>query len=149
MVVRARLRFLSECIPAPQPLTSWEAYWQFADSRRAATHQGPVPRPTGYNPDVKAYARVDDGRWIADCVWGCGAAFNLPRDATWFWCTECAGGGHGLTAALVWPDSRDKLTVNLESLPQSLQRWPCLPCTPRLGTAGLCDACRSMQGQEA
>lgn len=148
MVVRARLRFLAECIPAPQPLTSWEAYWQFADSKRAATHQGPVPRPTGDNPEVKAYARVDDGRWIVDCPWGCRAAFNLPAGATWFWCTECAGGGLGLTAILVWPDGVDKLTANLESLPSMLQRWPCLGCTPRLGAGPLCAACRSIQGLE-
>jgi hypothetical protein len=148
VVVRAHLRFLPECIPAPQPLTSWQAYWQFADSKRAATHQGPVPRPTGDNPQAKAYARIDDGRWIADCPWGCGSAFNLPAGTAWFWCTECAGGGLGLTAALVWPDDMDRLTANMESLPSALQRWPCMACTPRLGTAELCDYCRGMQGQE-
>jgi hypothetical protein len=149
VVVRARLRFLEQCIPAPQPLTSWEAYWQFADSRRAATHQGPVPRPTGDNPELAAYARIDDGRWIADCPWGCGAAFNLPAGAPWMWCTECAGGGLGLTAALAWPDAMDRLTANVESLPSMLQMWPCAACTPRLGAGPLCDGCRAMQGLEA
>lgn len=148
MAVRARLRFLEQCIPAPTPLRSWEAYWEFADSRRTVTHRGPVPRPSGDNPDRQVFARVDDGRWVADCPWGCGAAFNLPQGESWFWCTECAGGGLGLTAALVWPDSSGRLTVNLESLPSMLQRWPCLPCTPRLGAGELCEACRNMQGVE-
>lgn len=146
MVRRAPLRFLEHAIPAPQPLTSWEAYWQFADSRRSATYQGPVPRPTGDNPEMKAYARVDDGRWIADCPWACGSAFNLPQGAAWFWCTECAGGGLGLTAELVWPDGLDMLTVNLESLPSMLQHWPCSFCLPRVGAEGLCDTCRGTQG---
>jgi hypothetical protein len=148
MAVRARLRFLEQCIPAARPLTNWQAYWEFADSRRAVSHQGPVPRPTGDNPDLLAHAHVDDGRWIADCPWGCGAAFNLPPSADWMWCTECAGGGLGLTAALVWPDNMDKLTTNLESLPSMLQMWPCQTCTPRLGAAPLCDSCRGMQGEE-
>lgn len=147
VVVRARLRFLEQCIPAPQPLRDWEAFWQFAESRRAP-FLGPLPRPTGDNPEVRVYARVDDGRWIADCPWGCGSAFNLPVGADWFWCTECAGGGLGLTAVLVWPDSMDRLTVNLESLPSMLQRWPCLACTPRLGAGPLCTTCSSMQGRE-
>lgn len=148
VVVRARLRFLEQCIPAAQPLRSWEAYWQMADSRRAVTHQGPVPRPVGDNAEMRAFARVDDGRWIADCPWGCGAAFNLPAGATWMWCTECAGGGLGLTAVLVWPEELDRLTANLESLPGTLQRWPCPGCTSRLGAGELCDHCRAMQGQE-
>lgn len=108
-----------------------------------------MPRPTGDNLEIRAYARVDDGRWIADCPWGCGAAFNLPQDATWFWCTECAGGGLGLTAVLVWPDNQERLATNLESLPTMLQYWPCMDCRLRLGDAPPCDRCRSMQGQEA
>lgn len=149
MTVRARLRFLADCIPASRPLATWQAYWDFADSRRAASHQGPVPRPTGHNPDRQAYARVDDGRWIADCPWGCRAAFNLPRDAEVFWCTECAGGGWGLTAALVWPDGMGRLTANLESLPSMLQAWPCDSCVRRAPDAKrLCDGCRAIAGEE-
>lgn len=146
VVLRARLKFLEHAIPAPRLLTSWQAYWEFADSRRAATSQGPVPRPSGENPAVLAYARVDDGRWIADCPWMCGAAFNLPQGATWFWCTECAGGGAGLAAGLVWPDGLDKLTTNLESLPPMLQHWPCAGCRGRLSAGSLCTNCRNMQG---
>lgn len=148
MVVRARLRFMEQAISAPEALRSWEAYWQFADSRRAGTFQGPVPRPTSDNPEVKAYARIDDGRWIADCAWGCGAAFNLPQGATWFWCTECAGGGLGMTAVLVWPSGMERLTANMESLPTMLQFWPCAACCRRPSTQQpLCETCRGMQGE--
>ncbi|MCT9932456.1 hypothetical protein N5079_19835 [Planotetraspora sp. A-T 1434] len=149
VVVRAPLRFLDQAIFAPRPLTSWEAYWALADSRKAMTGQPPVPRPTGHNPTISAWARVDDGRWIADCPHGCGAAFNLPANSTWFWCTECAGGGQGHTVALVWPEGAERLTVNLESLPTTLQFWPCAACRPHLADgAGVCPSCRGMQGLE-
>jgi hypothetical protein len=141
-VIRASLRFAEQAIPAPNPIKTWENFWEYlASARRGA----PVPRPTGHNPDVAAYARVDDGRWIADCPWQCGASFNLPRGATWFWCTECAGAGWGTTAALVWPDGMEQLTRNLESLPTVVQFWPCEACKGKLG-AELCLNCRSMQG---
>ncbi|MFF3671682.1 hypothetical protein [Microtetraspora malaysiensis] len=148
MVVHAPLRFLEQAIPAPSPLRSWEAYWQFADSRRAATGQPPVPRPTGHNPTIQAFARVDDGRWIADCPHGCGAAFNLPASVDWFWCTECVGGGLGHTVALVWPQRMERLVVNLESLPVALQMWPCVGCRSRLlDGRDMCSSCRGMQGE--
>jgi len=104
-----------------------------------------VPKPTGHNPEKKALARVDEARWVADCPWGCGAAFNLPENAQEFWCTECIGGGFGLTAALVWPENREALKVNLESLPAQLAYWPCLPCQPKaLERLPLCVGCSTM-----
>ncbi len=149
MPVRARLRFAEQAIPAPAPIRSWQAFWEFADSQRARTGQPPVPRPTGFNPAIQAFARVDDGRWIADCPWACGAAFNLPAGADTFWCTECAGAGWGLAAGLVWPDQMEPLTANLQSLPMMLQFWPCAGCRPRLRDGqAMCPSCRGMQGQE-
>lgn len=148
--VRARLRFAADAIPAPAPITRWEHFWDFLDSQRARAGGPLVPRPTGHNPAAAAYARVDDGRWVGDCPWGCGAAFNLPAGADTFWCTECAGGGLGYTCTLVWPEGVALLTVNLESLPTMLQFWPCVTCRPRLPDGRpLCGNCRTMQGVEA
>ncbi|WP_084963760.1 hypothetical protein [Thermoactinospora rubra] len=148
MTVRAPLRFAAQALPSPAPITRWEHFWDFLDSNRAAYGKPLVPRPTGHNPTMRAYARVDEGRWIADCPWGCGAAFNLPAGADSMWCTECAGGGWGHTAALMWPKSMDKLTANLESLPAMLQFWPCTSCRGRLADGKrLCDTCRGMQGE--
>lgn len=149
MPVRSRLRFAEQAFPmAPTPIRSWPAFWEFADSQRARHGRPPVPRPTGDNPAVTAHARIDDGRWIADCPWGCGGAFNLPAGTTWLWCTECAGGGAGHTANLVWPDRMEQLTANVESLPVVLQTWPCIGCR-RSGTGKpMCPACRAMHGEE-
>lgn len=148
MPVRARLRFAEQAIPAPAPIRSWPAFWDFYDSQRARNGSPPAPRPTGHNPDIVARARVDDGRWIADCPWACGNAFNLPAAADTFWCTECAGGGWGLTAVLLWPDNLESLAANLESLPVILQTWPCAGCRPRLlNGRQMCPSCAGMQGQ--
>jgi hypothetical protein len=146
-LIRSPLRFAEQALPSPAPVRSWSDFWDWADARKAMTGQPPVPRPTGHNPDVTAYARVDDGRWIADCPWGCGAAFNLPAGETVMWCTECAGAGLGHTAALVWPADMERLTHNLESWPGMIQFWPCHNCMP-LQRAGLdlCNTCRGLQG---
>lgn len=145
MPIRSPLRFAEHMLPAPTPITEWRHFWEWLDSQRAPLV---TPRPTGHNMDLTVRARVDDGRWLADCPWGCGVAFNLPRSVSRFWCTECAGGGWGNTAVLVWPDNLDRLTVNLESLPAMLQFWPCLDCRIRQGVA-LCAHCRNLQGLEA
>lgn len=145
MVVRSPLRFAEDVFPAPNPIREWSHFWEYLDSQRAALGKPLVPRPTGHNPDIVARARVDEGRWIADCPWRCGAAFNLPRDATWFWCTECAGGGWGNTAALVWPQDVARVTANMESLPAILQSWPCSQCRDFVK---LCDLCSRIAGSE-
>jgi hypothetical protein len=148
-VIRARLRFAEHAYPAPSPIRRWEHFWDYLDSVRARSGGPLVPRPTGANPEVRAFARVDDGRWLVDCPWGCGAAFIAPAGETRMWCTECAGGGYGLTAVLVWPDGMDGLTANLETLPSMLQFWPCIGCRPCLADGrGMCPTCRGMQGLE-
>ncbi|WP_219512709.1 hypothetical protein [Nonomuraea ceibae] len=148
---RAALRFAEHALPAPAPIRRWEHFWDFLDSQRARAGGPPVARPTGHNPTATAYARVDEGRWIADCPWGCGAAFNLPAGANTFWCTECAGGGFGNTAALAWPADITALTANLETLPAILQFWPCPPCRghQRTDASKMCETCLRMQGEGA
>lgn len=144
MPIRSPLRFAEHMLPSPNPITEWTHFWKWLDSRRAPLV---APRPTGHNTGLTVRARVDEGRWIADCPWGCGVSFNLPRNVSSFWCTECAGGGWGNTAALVWPDRMTDLTVNLESLPAILQFWPCASCLLRTPGSVLCDMCRCMQGR--
>jgi hypothetical protein len=145
-MLRARLRFAEQALPAPAPIRAWEHFWDFLDSQRARAGGPLVPRPIGHDPTVRAFARVDDGRWIADCPWRCGAAFNLPAGADTFWCTECAGAGRGYTATLVWPAGMDQLTINLESLPVILQFWPCSSCVSRAPDTDPCTGCQALQG---
>lgn len=138
---RSRLLFAGDVFPSPTRIVDWQGYWDFIDSHYAHG----VPRPTAHNPSLKALARVDEGRWIADCPWGCGAALNLPENAKEYWCTECIGGGLGLSCVLVWPKSRNNLTTNLETLPQMLQYWPCVQCAPKaLAHSELCASDETM-----
>lgn len=155
-MIRSTLRFAEDEFPAPTPIREWKHFWEYLDSQRAPAGKPLVPRPEGavrvggQDQSRRAYARLDDGRWIADCPWGCGAAFTLPKGATWFWCTECAGGGFGMTVPLIWPDGMGTLTANIQSLPVILQYWPCLGCRAALtARRPLCDGCRALQGQTA
>ena len=140
-MIRSKLKFAGDAFPSPNRITEWEHYWQYIEH----CYPRGLIRPTGLNTALKALARVDEGRWVADCPWGCGVAFNLPENAKDFWCTECIGGGLGLACALVWPEKIKNLTTNLESLPDMLQYWPCAPCS-RLALAGLpmCESCSGM-----
>lgn len=148
-MIRARLRAAEHAYPAPAPIRRWEHFWDYLDSVRARSGGALVPRPTGETPEVRAFVRVDDGRWLVDCPWGCGAAFICPAGEARMWCTECAGGGLGLMGVLVWPDGVDALTANLESLPTMLQFWPCIGCRRRLADGrDMCTSCRGMQGLE-
>ena len=132
MSVRSKLLYVGDIFPSPTRIVTWHGYLEFISQY----YPRGVPKPSGHNPEKKTLARIEEGRWIADCPWGCGAAFNLPENAKEFWCTECVGGGLGLTAALVWPENRHALTTNLETLPAMLQYWPCVPCMPK-AIAGL------------
>lgn len=143
-MIRSPLLFAEDVLPAPHPIRQWSHFCDFVDSHQAAG-KAPAPRPTGHNPSVVAAARVDEGRWIADCPWGCGAAYNVPKDVTTMWCTECAGGGWGKTAELAWPAALAVLTLNLESLPAMLQSWPCAQCRDAVT---LCTLCSGMAEQE-
>ncbi|TMR11756.1 hypothetical protein ETD86_34880 [Nonomuraea turkmeniaca] len=150
-MIRSPLRTAAHLIGAQRPIRRLEDYLDWLDSIAAARQLPPKPRPNGHNPTLgAAYARVDDGRWLADCPAGCGSACDLIPGETRWWCTECANGGTGHTAPLIWPDAVDKLTVNLESLPRPLQFWPCRSCVPRQRDGkDLCLSCQGMQGLEA
>ncbi|MGW0805943.1 hypothetical protein [Nonomuraea sp. NPDC002799] len=149
-MIRSPLRTAGSLSPSRRPIQTLEDYLGWLDGVAAARQLPPKPRPTGHNPDLgAAYARVDDGRWLADCPAGCGSACELVAGEGRYWCTECGTGGTGQSAPLVWPARIEQLTANLESLPRTLQFWPCPPCTAsqRAGR-DLCVPCRHMQGQE-
>jgi hypothetical protein len=148
-VIRAPLRYAEHAYPAPAPIRRWEHFWDYLDSVRARSGGPLVHRPTGDTPEVRAHVRVDDGRWLVDCPWGCRAAFVVPSGEQRMWCTECAGGGLGLMGVLVWPGQMNTLTANLESLPRMLQFWPCVGCRPRLADGRqMCSPCRALCGEE-
>lgn len=62
------------------------------------------------------HARVNHGRWIADCVRPyCSNAMRLTLGQSTF---HCGGeGGCGLHAAVAWPDEAELITAVLEQRP--------------------------------
>ena len=63
---------------------------------------GQLPDGLAAAPAVPAY--VNQGRWIAECPWGCGSALVASRNDARFMCTACwnADAG-GLWLPVVYP----------------------------------------------
>ncbi|MEU0516648.1 hypothetical protein [Streptosporangium sp. NPDC006007] len=131
-------------------VSSLEEYLDYLDANRDRLGVPFVPRPEGDAPESgTAWARVDCARWIADCPWRCGSSHALPRAETRFWCTGCANGATGKTCAVVWPTARQRIEVNLGTLPSALANWPCAEDIPRYEQGehtAMCEPCRQIGG---
>lgn len=58
-------------------------------------------------------ARVDHGRWLADCPWCRSAILVAPGDP--FWCPDCGNAPvHGQDLQLVWPSERAAIDAALD-----------------------------------
>jgi hypothetical protein len=65
------------------------------------------PWPTEVDASVRACARIDHGRWIADCAFGCGSAEYVSKVDRRSFCIECGNGGTGKWVAVTWPADDD------------------------------------------
>ncbi len=68
-------------------------------------------------------ARLEWGRWLADCPF-CSGAELVSRAQPRFFCISCGmkqNGGHAMTA--VFPPNREVIESALENLPRYLQQW--------------------------
>jgi hypothetical protein len=95
-----------DSIPVAERVFAWLSYRL---GRRLSPPDGPV--------DQTYYARINQNRWLADCI--CGAAQIVsptdPRSA----CTECGWGW----CTLLFPDDVDAVEAALMSLPPYLRNW--------------------------
>ena len=74
---------------------------------------------------TRAVARVDHGRWIADCPFGCGGAELVSFDRPLFFCCECRNAtvGHDFVAVLVPAEGkRGDIEAALVARPSSTNR---------------------------
>lgn len=68
-----------------------------------------VELPKSHSTKATAYARVDLGRWIADCPW-CKSAQFASREDHRFFCTECGNAPvHGAWITVLWPDEWEEI----------------------------------------
>jgi hypothetical protein len=77
-----------------------------------------------------AVARLDWGRWVADCPSPtCSNAMQLDRGQAEFHCRflidpqRQAYGGCGTVAAIDWPDDADAIQRGLQDQPEGAQNW--------------------------
>ncbi len=77
-----------------------------------------IPVLVGNLPE--AFARVDHGRWIADCSTGCGYAVMLGRNTSLFLCANCDVGWQRVT----WPRSRTNIEIELLKRPHDIRAEP-------------------------
>jgi hypothetical protein len=93
-------------VPAAERVWTW---MEHRVGRRLVKPDGPV--------DQTYYARINQNRWIADCVCG-SAAVVSPTDPRYA-CTECGWGW----ARLIFPDDVAAVEAVLAPLPPHLRNW--------------------------
>ncbi|WP_406000682.1 hypothetical protein [Streptomyces sp. NBC_00829] len=76
-----------------------------------------IVRPEGVVLGEQYYARINHGRWIADCL--CGSALVVSPDDPRYACPEC---GYGWIK-LVFPDDVDAVEDELLSLAPPARNW--------------------------
>lgn len=108
-IVRAQGFYLP---PPDQPPTAWDLapiaeralrWYETKVGRR-------VPTPTGVVLGTQVWARIDAGRWVADCT--CRSAQVVSPDDPRFGCPECGAGWY----AVVFPDDVDAAELAAEQL---------------------------------
>jgi hypothetical protein len=72
--------------------------------------------PTG-SVDQMYFARINQNRWIADCI--CGSAASVSPADPRFACTECGWGW----CALTFPTDVDAVEASLMAEPPTLRNW--------------------------
>lgn len=78
--------------------------------------------PLGRCETPKAIARVDHGRWLADCpMRDCCSAQHVSKEDPWFFCANCTNAEVGCKSIpVVWPKEH-------EEIEQMLLRRPFVP----------------------
>lgn len=119
-VVRAETYYLP---PRNMPPDAWadvapaELVWRWMEHRVGRRLLPPTDTLTDVPP---VYVRVDQNRWLADCVCN-SAAIISPSDPRWA-CTEC---GYGwITMIVPTPDEVTAIEAELLAIPQPhLRNW--------------------------
>jgi hypothetical protein len=68
--------------------------------------------PQGEDPNTVIFARINDGRWIADCPW-CPSAIVADPDDPRFFCVHCTTGAHWVR--IIFPDELKEIEAILNA----------------------------------
>ena len=69
--------------------------------------------PVGLDETRQANARVNHGRWIADCPW-CPSAVVASPDDPRFFCVHCLNDGGTQWVPIVFPENTDEIEALLD-----------------------------------
>ena len=110
--------------PMHWPAHDWE---QVPIASRVHVAAGrPVPLGLPVHLVGTVHARLEHGRWIAECPACPSAQFVDPADARFF-CVEpnCGNGGANAWFTVIWPDERERLAVERAALrlPVDERNW--------------------------
>jgi hypothetical protein len=119
---RSKIRYAEDEFSA-HTLPAW---LDALDARAAQAGIPRPPRPVGEAPAAPPVtARMNYGRWIADCE--CHAAVLLFRGeqaGRWFWCPACGNAGAGgKLRPVVWPPDRERIDRDMATLPAAVANW--------------------------
>ncbi|MFF5445499.1 hypothetical protein [Streptomyces sp. NPDC012888] len=96
-----------DLVPAAERVWRW---YEHANQRR-------VQPPAGFIVGVSVYARINHGRWIADCT--CGSAQVVTPDDPRFACPECGYGWVRVT----FPANPAQAEDAVADLPPHRRNW--------------------------
>lgn len=109
-------------IPPPQlPADAWNllapaerviAYMERVNQRR-------YPKPEGMLPEPALIARIDAGRWVAQCPHCLSAQVVTPDDPR-MWCVDCMPDGW---FRVRFPDDPTAVEATVEALPARARFW--------------------------
>lgn len=108
--------------PTHWPNRDWEALPHSHRVHVVCSRAVPIGVPR--HPDRAVHARMEAGRWLAECA-GCPSAqFVSPADP-WFCCVEITCGWARSWCSVVWPDEHERLAVELAAaqLPVDDRNW--------------------------
>ncbi|MEW2567626.1 hypothetical protein [Streptomyces sp. NPDC047070] len=115
-IVRAEAFYLP---PPSQPATAWdlvpaaERVFRWIEHRQ----QRRVRVPDGFLIGRRLYARINHGRWVADCP--CNSSQVVSPADPRLACTECGAGWF----QLVFPEDPDAVEASLADLLPSERNW--------------------------
>jgi hypothetical protein len=94
--------------------------WSASERYGAANGLQHIPGLALKAPAAVAY--VNQGRWVADCPFGCGTARGVAR-AVNYWCAGCGNTAvGGQEVAVTWPDDFDAIESVLVLRPTEANR---------------------------
>lgn len=104
----------------PNPQFGMENLWANTIKGR----RGAVAFPVGEDNKKKTKAKVNQGRWIAECPFCNGAELVRPDDPK-FYCLSCGNAEIGNKwIAVEFPGDHDKITKELEKRPkEQVANW--------------------------